>query len=32
ANIAALIEAISYRDLDNLILPWTIAALVAFAF
>lgn len=32
ANIAALIEAISYRDLDNLILPLTIAALVAFAF
>lgn len=31
ANIAALIEAVSYRDTDNLLIPLTIGALVAFA-
>lgn len=31
ANIATLIEAVSYRDTDNLLIPLTIGALVAFA-
>ena len=31
ANIAALIEAVSYRDLDNVFIPLSIGALVAFA-
>lgn len=31
ANIAALIEAVSYRDLDNIFIPLSIGALVAFA-
>lgn len=31
ANIATLIEAVSYRDTDNLLIPLTTGALVAFA-